>query len=236
MCGIAGIFHCATPKPVDPVRVERMCDALAHRGPDGSGVWTAPGVGLGHRRLAIIDLAGSPQPMAAADERAVIVFNGEIYNFRELRRELEKGGVEFRTDGDTEVILAAWQRWGTDCLQRLDGMFAFAIYDRPTRRLFLARDRLGVKPLFYAPLSDGSIAFASEMKGLTAHPLLRREIDPLAVEDYLAWGYVPDTRSILKSVRKLPAGHYLLLEHGKSVPEPRQWWDISFAERRKGRP
>ena len=236
MCGIAGIFHCATPKPVDPVRVERMCDALAHRGPDGSGVWTAPGVGLGHRRLAIIDLAGSPQPMAAADERAVIVFNGEIYNFRELRRELEKGGVEFRTDGDTEVILAAWQRWGTDCLQRLDGMFAFAIYDRPTRRLFLARDRLGVKPLFYAPLSDGSIAFASELKGLTAHPLLRREIDPLAVEDYLAWGYVPDTRSILKSVRKLPAGHYLLLEHGKPVPEPRQWWDISFAERRKGRP
>jgi asparagine synthase (glutamine-hydrolysing) len=236
MCGIAGIFHCATPKPVDPVRVERMCDALAHRGPDGSGVWTAPGVGLGHRRLAIIDLAGSPQPMAAADERAVIVFNGEIYNFRELRRELEKGGVEFRTDGDTEVILAAWQRWGTDCLQRLDGMFAFAIYDRPTRRLFLARDRLGVKPLFYAPLSDGSIAFASELKGLTAHPLLRREIDPLAVEDYLAWGYVPDTRSILKGVRKLPAGHYLLLEHGKPVPEPRQWWDISFAERRKGRP
>ena len=236
MCGIAGIFHCATPKPVDPVRVERMCDALAHRGPDGSGVWTAPGVGLGHRRLAIIDLAGSPQPMAATDERAVIVFNGEIYNFRELRRELEKGGVEFRTDGDTEVILAAWQRWGTDCLQRLDGMFAFAIYDRPTRRLFLARDRLGVKPLFYAPLSDGSIAFASELKGLTAHPLLRREIDPLAVEDYLAWGYVPDTRSILKGVRKLPAGHYLLLEHGKSGPEPRQWWDISFAERRKGRP
>jgi asparagine synthase (glutamine-hydrolysing) len=236
MCGIAGIFHCATPKPVDPARVERMCDALAHRGPDGSGVWTAPGVGLGHRRLAIIDLTGSPQPMAAVDERAVIVFNGEIYNFRELRRELEKGGTEFRTDGDTEVILAAWQRWGTDCLQRLDGMFAFAIYDRPTRRLFLARDRLGVKPLFYAPLSDGSIAFASELKGLTAHPLLRREIDPLAVEDYLAWGYVPDTRSILKGVRKIPAGHYLLLEHGKPVSEPQQWWDISFAERRKGRP
>lgn len=235
MCGIAGIFHYATPKPVDPARVERMCDTLAHRGPDGSGVWTAPGVGLGHRRLAIIDLAGSPQPMAAADNRAVIVFNGEIYNFRELRRELEKGGAEFRTDGDTEVILAAWQRWGADCLQRLDGMFAFAIYDRPTRRLFLARDRLGVKPLFYAPLSDGSVAFGSELKALTAHPLLRREIDPLAMEDYLTWGYVPDTRSILKGVRKLPAGHYLLLEHGKPLPEPRQWWDISFAQRRKGR-
>ena len=235
MCGIAGIYHCETPKPVDPLRVERMCEALAHRGPDGSGVWTASGVGLGHRRLSIIDIAGSPQPMESADGRAVIVFNGEVYNFRELRRELEQGGTTFRTDGDTEVILAAWQRWGPDCLDRLDGMFAFAIYDLPTRSLFLARDRLGVKPLFYAPLSDGSVAFASELKGLLAHPLLRRDIDPLAVEDYLAWGYVPDTRSILKGVRKLPAGHFLVLQHGKSPPEPRKWWDVSFADRRQGR-
>lgn len=235
MCGIAGIYHHTTPKPVDPARVERMCDALAHRGPDGSGVWTAPGVGLGHRRLSIIDLAGSPQPMKAADGRAVIVFNGEIYNFRGLRRELEKSGANFRTEGDTEVILAAWQRWGPDCLNHLDGMFAFAIYDMPTRSLFLARDRLGVKPLYYAPLSDGSIAFASELKGLLAHPLLRRELDPLAVEDYLTWGYVPDTRSILKGVRKLPAGHFLVARHEMPLPEPRQWWDISFAERRQGR-
>lgn len=235
MCGIAGIYHCETPKPVDPLRVERMCEALVHRGPDGSGVWTTSGVGLGHRRLSIIDIAGSPQPMESADGRAVIVFNGEIYNFRELRRELEQGGAAFRTDGDTEVILAAWQRWGPNCLDRLDGMFAFAIYDLATRSLFLARDRLGVKPLFYAPLSDGSIGFASELKGLLAHPLLRRDIDPLAVEDYLAWGYVPDTRSILKGVRKLPAGHFLVLQHGKSPPEPRQWWDVSFADRRHGR-
>ena len=156
MCGIAGIFHCSTPKPVDAVRVERMCDALVHRGPDGAGVWTAPGVGLGHRRLSIIDLAGSPQPMHSADGRAVIVFNGEIYNFRELRHELEAAGAQFRTDGDTEVILAAWQRWGTDCLQHLHGMFAFALYDLTRRTLFLARDRLGVKPLFTARLSDGA--------------------------------------------------------------------------------
>lgn len=236
MCGIAGIYHLTTPKPVDPARLSRMCDALAHRGPDGEGVWTAPGVGLGHRRLSIIDIAGSPQPMASSDGRAVLVFNGEIYNYRELRDELRKGGAVFHTDGDSEVILAAWQKWGVDCLPRLNGMFAFAIYDRAERTLLLARDRLGVKPLFMAPLSDGSLAFASELKGLLAHPLLRREADPLAVEDYLAWGYVPDTRSILKGVEKLPAGHYRLLRHGASAPAPVRWWDISFAERRRGKP
>jgi asparagine synthase (glutamine-hydrolysing) len=235
MCGIAGIFHLSTPKPVDPARVERMCDAIAHRGPDGQGLWTAPGVGLGHRRLSVIDLAGSPQPMASADGRAMLVFNGEIYNYRELREELRATGAVFRTDGDSEVILAAWQRWGVDCLSRLHGMFAFALYDLDQRRLLLARDRLGVKPLFLAPLADGSLIFGSELKALTAHPLLRREADPLAVEDYLTWGYVPDSRSILKGVGKLPAGHYLLLRHDAPVPRPVRWWDISFAERRRGR-
>jgi asparagine synthase (glutamine-hydrolysing) len=234
MCGIAGIFHLSTPKPVDPARVGRMCDAIAHRGPDGHGVWTAPGVGLGHRRLSIIDLAGSPQPMASSDGRAMLVFNGEIYNYRELREELRAAGAVFHTDGDSEVILAAWQRWGVDCLPRLHGMFAFAIYDLGQRSLFLARDRLGVKPLFLAPLSDGSIIFGSELKALTAHPLLRREADPLAVEDYLTWGYVPDTRSILKGVEKLPAGHYLLLRHDAAMAVPVRWWDVSFAERRRG--
>lgn len=236
MCGIAGIFHCGTAKPVDPSRVERMCDVLAHRGPDGSGVWTAPGVGLGHRRLSIIDIAGSPQPMHAADGREIIVFNGEIYNFKELRKTLAAGGAQFRTDGDTEVILAAWRRWGPDCVSRLDGMFAFAIYDQGERSLFLARDRFGVKPLFYAHLSDGSLAFASELKGLLAHPLLRREVDPLAIEDYMTWGYVPDHRSILKGVEKLPAAHTLLLKHDAPVPQPQRYWDISFAERHAAKP
>jgi asparagine synthase (glutamine-hydrolysing) len=235
MCGIAGIFHLSTPKPVDPARLERMCDAMVHRGPDGHGVWTAPGVGLGHRRLSIIDVAGSPQPMASADGRAMLVFNGEIYNYRELRTELLTAGVRFHTDGDSEVILAAWRRWGVDCLTRLHGMFAFAIYDLDQRTLFLARDRLGVKPLFLAPLSDGSLIFGSELKALAAHPLLRREVDPLAVEDYLAWGYVPDTRSILKGVEKLPAGHYLLLRHDAPIAAPVEWWDVSFADRRKGK-
>ncbi|HUQ13284.1 MAG TPA: XrtA/PEP-CTERM system amidotransferase [Novosphingobium sp.] len=234
MCGIAGIFHCATPKPVDPARVEAMCEALQHRGPDGKGVWTAPGVGLGFRRLAIIDLAGSDQPMASADGRAMLVFNGEIYNFRELRDELKALGAVFRTHGDGEVILAAWQQWGVACLPRLQGMFAFALYDLPTRRLLLARDRLGVKPLYTARLSDGSVAFGSELKALLAHPLLRREIDPLAVEDYMAWGYVPDHRSILAGVEKLPAGHYRLLSHDAAPPLPVEWWDVSFADRARG--
>ena len=234
MCGLAGIFHLTTPKPVDPLRVERMCDAIAHRGPDGFGVWTAPGVALGHRRLSIIDIAGSPQPMASTDGRAMLVFNGEIYNYRELRTELAAGGAVFHTDGDSEVIIAAYQRWGVDCLPRLHGMFAFAIYDLAANTLLLARDRLGVKPLFMAELPDGSLAFASELKALVAHPLLRREIDPLAVEDYLAWGYVPDHRSILKGVEKLPAGHYRLLKSGGGATRPVQWWDVSFAERRRG--
>ena len=236
MCGIAGIFHCGTIKPVDPARVERMCDAIVHRGPDDSGVWTAPGVGLGFRRLAIIDLACSPQPMPSADGRAMLVFNGEIYNFRELRRELAGLGAQFRTDGDGEVILAAYQQWGVECLPRLHGMFAFAIYDLQQRTLFLARDRFGVKPLFMAPLSDGSLAFGSELKALLAHPLLRREVDPLAVEDYMTWGYVPEHRSILKGVEKLPPGHYRLLRHDATPAAPVRWWDISFAERAKGKP
>ena len=235
MCGIAGQFHLGTAKPVDPSRIEAMCDTIAHRGPDGFGVWTGPGVGLGHRRLSIIDIAGSPQPMASTDGAAMLVFNGEIYNYRELRAELTATGAQFHTDGDSEVILAAYQRWGVECLSRLHGMFAFAIYDQAERTLLLARDRLGVKPLFTAELADGSLIFGSELKALCAHPLLRREVDPLAIEDYLTWGYVPDHRSILKGVEKLPAGHYRLLRQGSGkAAAPVAWWDVSFAERRKG--
>ncbi|WP_108790406.1 XrtA/PEP-CTERM system amidotransferase [Erythrobacter sp. Alg231-14] len=234
MCGIAGIFHAETPKPVDPSRVERMCDALVHRGPDGAGVWTDHGVGLGHRRLSIIDLEGSPQPMHSVDGRAVIAFNGEIYNFRELRRELEKDGAQFRTSGDTEVILAAYQRWGLDCLEKLHGMFAFALYDVDKRQLLLARDRFGVKPMFLSKLSDGGLAFASELKGLLAHPLIRRRVNPTALDAYMTWGYLPDSHSILSGVEKLPAGHFLLLEQGKPMPQPRRWWDIDFTQRATG--
>ncbi|HEX9931746.1 MAG TPA: XrtA/PEP-CTERM system amidotransferase [Allosphingosinicella sp.] len=229
MCGIAGLFHVDVPKPVDPARVKAMADVLAHRGPDGSGVWTAPGVGLGHRRLSIIDLAGGAQPMLTPDRRLALTYNGEIYNFREVRAELEGKGHVFATSSDTEVILAGWRQWGPDCLSRFNGMFALALYDADRDALFLARDRLGVKPLFYAELSDGALIFASELKGLLAHPRLRREVCPHAVEDFLGFGWVPDDSSIVAGVKKLPAGHFLLVGRGRSVPAPLQWWDVDFS-------
>jgi len=234
MCGIAGIFHLETAKPVDPARIRLMTDAMLHRGPDGNGCWTAPGIGLGHLRLSIIDLAGSAQPMLSEDEADVLTFNGEIYNFQEVRAELSALGHRFRTSGDTEVILAAWRQWGVGCLDRLNGMFAFAIHDQRTQRLFIARDRLGVKPLHYAPLPDGSVIFASELKGLLAHPALRRAPDAQAVDDYLAFGYVPDHRCFVAGVKKLPAGHYLMLERGKPLPAPVQYWDVDFSRRARG--
>jgi len=234
MCGIAGLFYPATPKPVDPARIRAMTDVLAHRGPDGSGVWTAPGVGFGHRRLSIIDLGGGAQPMASADERVVVTYNGEIYNFREVRAELEAKGAVFRTESDTEVLLHGWEAWGPAMLDRLNGMFAFALYDARAQSLFLARDRLGVKPLYYVELSDGALAFASELKGLLAHPLLRRVPDIRAVEDFMGLGYVPDDSCLVVGVKKLPAGHSLLVERGKPVPLPTKWWDIDFSDRAKG--
>lgn len=233
MCGIAGIYHLETAKPVDPVRLRKMTDSMGHRGPDGSGAWTAPGVGLGHRRLSIVDLEGGAQPMATADDAQIISFNGMIYNFREIRDELEALGHVFETSSDTEVILYAYRQWGVDCLKRFNGMFAFAIYDQRTKQLFVARDRLGVKPLFYARVSDGSVIFGSELKALLTNPLLRRSPNLSAVDDYLAFGYVPDQTSLLQGVKKLPAGHYLLLERGKQEPEPVQYWDMDFSERSK---
>jgi asparagine synthase (glutamine-hydrolysing) len=234
MCGIAGIYHPGVPKPVDPARVEAMADSLAHRGPDGSGVWTAPGVGFGHRRLAIIDLEGGAQPMLSPDARIAVTYNGEIYNFREIRGELEDAGHVFQTDSDTEVILAGWRQWGPACLSRFNGMFAFALHDADQGLLFLARDRLGIKPLHYAELSDGALIFASELKGLLAHPMLRRAPSPQAIEDYLALGYVPDDACAVAGVRKLPAGHFLLVRRGRAVPEPVSWWDVSFATNARG--
>lgn len=234
MCGIAGIFHIETAKPVDPERVRRMADALAHRGPDGSGVWTAAGIGLGHRRLSIIDLAGGAQPMLSEDRKTVLSFNGEIYNFRDLRRQLELAGYAFQSDSDSEVILHGWRHWGPDCVRHFHGMFAFAIYDAEHRQLFLARDRLGVKPLHYAQIADGSVIFGSELKALLAHPALRREANLGALDDYLAFGYVPDHTCLVQGVRKLPAGHYLLLTQGRPMPQAVEYWDIDFSQRVRG--
>ncbi|MCC2979635.1 XrtA/PEP-CTERM system amidotransferase [Sphingomonas sp. IC4-52] len=234
MCGLAGLFYPETPKPVDPARIRAMTDAMAVRGPDGEGVWTAPGVGLGHRRLSIIDVEGSPQPMHGGEGALSVLFNGCIYNYRELRAELGAKGWVFQTSGDTEVLLAAWAAWGPRMLDRLNGMFAFVIHDARTQQLFMARDRLGVKPLHYARLADGALAFSSELKGLLAHPLLRRVPDLRAIQDYLAFGYVPDDACVVAGVSKLPAGHYLLVQRGKPVPAPVQWWDVSFADRATG--
>ena len=231
MCGIAGIFHLDIAKPVDPARLTAMTDAMVHRGPDGAGVWTAPGVGLAHRRLAIIDVAGSPQPMATPDGDVVVTYNGEIYNFEELRRDLAARGAVLRTGGDTEVLLHGWRAWGPAMLPRLNGMFAFAIYDARAQSLFLARDRLGVKPLHYAKLPNESVAFASELKGLLAHPAVRREISPQAIEDYFAFGYVPDDACFVAGVAKLPAGTHLTLARGKPIPAPTTWWDPDFSRR-----
>jgi asparagine synthase (glutamine-hydrolysing) len=234
MCGIAGIFHVESSKPVDPERVRRMTDAIAHRGPDGSGVWTAPGIGLGHRRLSIIDLGGGAQPMLTEDERFALSFNGEIYNFQELRKELESLGHHFRTHSDSEVILEAYRAWGPASVERLHGMFAFALYDLANRQLLLARDRLGVKPLYHARLADGSIIFGSELKALLEHPALRREPDLAMVDDFLAFGYVPDHGCIVAGVKKLAAGHYWLLTQGKAEPAPNKYWDLDFSNRAKG--
>jgi asparagine synthase (glutamine-hydrolysing) len=234
MCGLAGLFHLETPKPVAPERVRAMIDAQAHRGPDGSGVWSAPGVGLGHLRLSIIDVAGSPQPMHSEDGALTIIYNGEVYNFAEVRAELQALGHHFRTAGDTEVIVLGYRQWGAGILSRLNGMFAFAIHDARDASLFLARDRFGVKPLHYVPLADGSIAFASELKGLLANPAVRREPDPAAIEDYFALGYVPDDACIVSGVKKLPGGTYLHLVRGKPLPAPQTWWDIDFSQRARG--
>lgn len=207
MCGIVGGAQAGVG--LDPRVLEGMRDLLVHRGPDDAGAWCPPGagVGLGHRRLSIIDLSpGGHQPMEDASGGLQLVFNGEIYNFRALRDELAAGGQAFRTASDTEVVLAAYRRWGTECVRRLEGMFALALFDRKAGTLFLARDRAGEKPLFYHH-AGGRLLFASELKALMAVPGFPREVDPEALDCYLAYGFVPRERCILRGVRKLPAGH-----------------------------
>lgn len=229
MCGIAGIFDFGEQRPIDRSLLARMTEALAHRGPDGHGLHVEPGLGFGHRRLSIIDLAAGKQPMACADGEVIVTFNGEIYNFRELRRELETAGARFATHSDTEVILHAWRAWGEACVERFNGMFAFALWDRPSQTLFMARDRLGIKPLYYAPLDTGQIIFGSELKALLVHPALPRRLHPPAVEDYFTFGYVPDPATILEGVYKLAPGHTLRQQRGERAPSIRQYWDVAFS-------
>lgn len=228
MCGIVGIFDSRTPRPVDAALLSRMNDLQYHRGPDGDGLFVDPGIGLGHRRLSIIDLSGGAQPLFNEDHSVVVVYNGEIYNFQQLSRELIERGHRFRTHCDTEVIVHAWEEWGEACVERFRGMFAFALWDKNKESLFLARDRLGIKPLYYATRSDGTILFASELKSILCDPALPRKIDPTAVEDYFAYGYVPDPKTIYRDVFKLAPGHTLTLRRGQALAQPRCYWDVKF--------
>ena len=228
MCGIVGIFDSREGRPISRDLLERMNDTQIHRGPDGDGIYVAPGIGLGHRRLAIIDLSGGAQPLFNEDKSVVVVYNGEIYNFGGLADELMALGHRFRTRCDTEVIVHAWEEWGEACVERFRGMFAFALWDSNRETLFLARDRLGIKPLYYAVLADGTVSFASELKSLLVDPRLPREIDPTAVEEYFAYGYVPDPKSIYSHVRKLEPGHVLSWRRGERPAGPRSYWALSF--------
>ena len=228
MCGIVGIFDLTGIREIDRDLLNQMNEAQHHRGPDAGGLYVEPGVGLGHRRLSIIDLSSGKQPMGNEDGSVVVTFNGEIYNFPALSEELKEAGHQFKTHSDTEVIVHAWEEWGEACVNRFRGMFAFAIWDSNKKELFLARDRLGKKPLHYAILPNGELIFASEMKALYAHPLLQKKLDVLAVEDYFSFGYIPDPRSIFTSIRKLPPAHTLLIRHGKPLPEPKEYWDVTF--------
>ena len=232
MCGLVGIFDFKGRAPLDRDLIVRMADRLRHRGPDGDGYLIAPGVALGHRRLAIIDPAGGAQPMYNEDGSVAVVFNGCIYNFRELRTKLQTAGHVFKTNCDTEVIVHAWEEWGVDCVTHFRGMFAFALWDARAESLFLARDRLGKKPLYYAELPNGRIVFGSELKALLVDPEISREIDPYAVDDFFAYGYIPDPRTIYRSVAKLPPAHVLLAQRG-SRPRISRYWDLAFVPRQR---
>ncbi|MEM7201837.1 MAG: asparagine synthase (glutamine-hydrolyzing) [Planctomycetota bacterium] len=226
MCGIAGVFLADRRQRVEPEVIQRMADALRHRGPDGDGVHCGPGYGLGHRRLSIIDLSGGAQPMHDGSEQLWLTYNGEIYNYRELRQELEAAGYRFRTDSDTEVLLHGYREWGEELPRRLLGMFAFVVVDEREHVLFAARDRVGKKP-FYYEWRDGSLAFASELKALRARGGSRPALDPAAVSRMLCLRYVPDPGTIYRDIAKLPPGHSLTCRDGRV--DVQEYWRLSFA-------
>lgn len=231
MCGIAGKLSFEASRPVYPETVLRMTRALAHRGPDDEGLYVKGPIGLGHRRLSILDLSSAGhQPMSNEDGTVWLVFNGEIYNFLELREGLEREGVTFRSRTDTEVLLRLYERRGAGCLHALRGMFAFAVWDWRRHSLLLARDRLGVKPLFYH-VGDGSLTFASELKALTQSPDVKRDVDPAAIHHYLTYQYVPSPHCIYRGVRKLPPAHYLLWRDGRK--ELHRYWKLKYLPKLK---
>ncbi len=229
MCGIAGFVNTAEAPDAREREfvLERMCRVIRHRGPDDQGTLVAEKVALGMRRLSIIDLAGGHQPMTTGDGTASIVFNGEIYNYRDLQSELAARGHRFQTNSDTETIVHAYEEYGNACVEHLRGMFAFAIWDSQRKELMLARDRVGKKPLYYTLTSSGTFVFGSELKSLLEHPEVTREISPEALDAYLTFGYVPDPLCILRGIHKLPPGHFLTFRAGRVALT--QYWDFRFA-------
>ena len=234
MCGICGIVNADPGQPVETAILTGMNEAMHHRGPDAEGYYLNGRLGLGHRRLSIIDLEAGQQPMTNEDKSLWLVFNGEIYNFLDLRRQLAKAGHVFRTRSDAEVILHAYEQYGARCVEHFNGMFAFAIWDQPQNYLFLARDRVGIKPLYYAPLPE-CFLFASELKSILAHPKVSRNLDRQALSQYLSYEYVPSPQSIFQGVKKLPPGHTLTLKGNRVALDC--YWDFALdrSEARNGR-
>jgi asparagine synthase (glutamine-hydrolysing) len=216
-------------RDIDRAVLQRMNETQHHRGPDEADLYLEPGIGFGHRRLSVIDIAAGLQPLGNEDGSVMVCFNGEIYNFRELTVELKGLGHVFRTRCDTEVIVHAWEEWGEACVHRFRGMFAFGLWDRKQQTMFIGRDRLGVKPLYYCLTADGFLAFSSELKALASLPDLERRIDPRAVEDYFAYGYIPEPRTIYQGALKLAPGHTLTQKVGAPLATPVKFWDVPFA-------
>ena len=225
MCGIAGKFNFDPSRAIDHDRLQTMTSVVAHRGPDAAGYFVGPGIGLGHRRLSIIDLSTGDQPLANEDRTVWVVFNGEIYNFAEIRTELESFGHQFRTHTDTEVIVHAYEQWGDSAVDRFRGMFAYALWDERKRRLLLVRDRLGVKPLYYCA-TDSGVTFGSEIKSLLADPDVPRDWSADALDAYLTLQYVPCPQTMYRAIWKLPPGHMLVAERGRV--STKRYWDLTF--------
>lgn len=224
MCGICGVYSFES-EPIDKMLVKAMCDVIFYRGPDDEGYFIEKNLGLGMRRLSIIDLNTGKQPIHNEDESVWIVFNGEIYNFPGLKEELEKKGHRFYTNSDTEVIVHAYEEYGMECLNKLNGMFVFALWDSNFKRLFIARDRFGVKPLHYY-IDKSKFIFGSEIKSILMDISIKREVNSEALQQYLALEYVPAPSTMFKGINKLPPGHYLILENGQIKIE--KYWDLNF--------
>lgn len=232
MCGIAGKLFLDGQQPVDRDLIDWMLAVIAHRGPDGQGKYFSGPVGLGHRRLAIIDLSTGDQPMTNENGTIWLVYNGEIYNFPELREELIRKGHKFHSTSDTEVIIHLYEEYGTECVSRLRGMFAFALWDDTTKRLFLARDRVGIKPLYYVNTGK-ALLFASEIKALLCDPTVRREVDPATIHRFLSFLYLPGDQTLFQGIRKLEPGHYLIAQQGQVSCH--RYWDLYFQPDGAGR-